>query len=39
MSEYHSIPLKPDTADKIHEHKQRGESWDETVRRLIDDGD
>lgn len=34
---YHHIPVKPETADELYERKRRGESWDETVRKLLDD--
>jgi hypothetical protein len=36
-SEYTNIPVKPETADELYEDKQRGESWDEFVRRRFFD--
>lgn len=36
-SNYTSIPAKPETADRLYEHKRRGESWDELLNRLVDE--
>jgi len=32
-----SIQLKEDTADELHDEKKRGESYDDVVRRLMND--
>jgi hypothetical protein len=34
-SEYTSITATAETADKLYEHKQRGETWDEFLRRKV----
>jgi hypothetical protein len=39
MPNYKRIPVKERTAELLHEQKQYGESWDDTLRRLAGDGE
>lgn len=36
--EHTTIPVKPDTADELYKDKRRGETWDEFIRRLANEG-
>jgi len=33
-----TIPLHDETADQLYQLKRRGESYDDVVRRLLDEG-
>jgi hypothetical protein len=33
MVEYHSIPVRVDTAERLAEEKSLGDSWDDVVRQ------
>jgi hypothetical protein len=35
MSSLTTVAIKPETADELYEHKQRGETWDEFLRRHV----
>jgi len=35
--DYTTIPGKPNTADELWEWKRRKETWDESIRRLLED--
>ena len=37
MTEYKRIPVKPDTADRIHAEKRYGETWDDLLTRLAEE--
>lgn len=34
MSQYDTIPVKPETKAALYEQKEYGETWDDTLRRL-----
>jgi hypothetical protein len=36
-SKHKNIPVKPETAERLYERKEYDETWDETIRRLVDD--
>ncbi|WP_281177910.1 hypothetical protein [Halalkalicoccus paucihalophilus] len=39
MKEYTTIRVTPDVADELHDRKERGESYDDVLRRILNLGE
>ena len=39
VKEYTTIRVTPDVADELHDQKERGESYDDVLRRILDLGE
>ncbi|KYH23710.1 hypothetical protein HAPAU_41900 [Halalkalicoccus paucihalophilus] len=39
VKEYTTIRVTPDVADELHDRKERGESYDDVLRRILNLGE